>query len=510
MPNPLRSRELFTIATKDIFALTAAITLWCEHIKNHPQIDLAQLCYNLHLHRSHYSQRLAIITDSLPDLLDKLLSLHADLKVDHKDIFINYEINKSHKGLTIADFNSVDLVTLAKNYVNHASIQWSEFEADRFYPHLDMPFYPWQHKKYWPTLGHKGSVDEIVKYPLRGERVASPLSLKQFKFIFDTKILPEVKDSFHVLHAGYYLEMIAFAMQQMHQKSTFNIQNLSFRSPLLVLEGKTVHVQLILKVEEDNSYSLIFYSNEGNEYWIENAIGTVSLIKHSQPQLATKHDVIKRSKIAGTAELFYNRVIGMGMPAGDTIRWTNNYWVGDEELLSELRLAKSSDRCEQFTMNIHPGIIDACIQTLFLLLPPELTKPYIASNMGSIDFYGVFAEPMYIYTQLNQLEPEGKIIKADCYLLDKEYLLIAKFSDIYMTQLNDTMHIEQLMHVQSQFQLDLDLPYEECKIKLMDFLIEQFALVFSVPKSDINLHQSLHDLGMDSLMALAVMRIIET
>lgn len=504
------NKELFTLSAKEKSALADLIGRWCDYLKNHPETNLAQLCYNLHIRRSHYPQRLAIITDSIADLYQKLVALDTNLDVQNESVFLNYEQKKSITSSSISEFASIDLPTLAKNYVNHAPIDWKKYEKERAYAPLDMPFYPWQHKIYWPTLDQGSNEHTHTSYPMRGKALASPLPARQFEFVFDTKVMPEVQDSFYVLHAGYYLEMLAYATKQLQQKTSFRVHNLNYLSPLLVLDGKTILVQLIIQTNDEDGLSFRFFSNDGKEHWIEHATGTLAMNISPLSPLETKSELIHRLPASGTMETFYNRITGMGMPAGDTIRWAHQYWANSDELFCELREPKPSERGRQFVTQMHPGIIDACIQTLFLLLPDQFNKPYIASHMGTLEFYGSVEEQKYIYTVLKELHPEGKHLIADWYLLDKNYVLIATCHDLRMSVLNDTLQINQIMEIQSQFQLDLSLPYEECKSKLSQHLREQFAIIFSMPQDDISSSQSLHELGMDSLMALAVIRIIET
>ncbi|CAM2843916.1 polyketide synthase, type I [Legionella steigerwaltii] len=505
-----RDKELFTISAKEPSALSALIECWCDFLKNYPETNLAQLCYNLHIRRSHYIHRLAIITSSIADLYQKLEILRADPNTKNKQILINRELKKTSTPLQISEFSTIDLPLLAKNYVNHAQVDWRKFEAERTYMPLDMPFYPWQHKIYWPTFDQGSSEFINTSYPMRGKVLSSPLSARQFEFVFDTKTMPEIQDTFYVLHAGYYLEMLAYATKQLQPTVSFSVHHLNFLSPILVLDGKTVLVHLIIEKREHDALSFRFYSCNDKEHWIEHATGTIALNTSLSSQLETKKELIKRLPTSGSIETFYNRITSMGMPAGDTIRWAQQYWANNNELFCELREPKASERGKQFATQMHPGIIDACIQTLFLLLPEQFTKPYIASHMGTIEFYGSVEDQKYIYTVLKELHPEGKHIIADWYLLDKNYRLIAQCHDLRMTILNDTLQINQIMEIQSQFQLDLSLPYDACKNKLIHYLTEQFALIFSMPQSDLNPFQSLHELGMDSLMALAVIRIIES
>lgn len=505
-PEIKKEKELFTLSAKDTSALSDLIMHWCDYLKNNPQVNLALLCYNLHLRRSHYVQRLAIITDSIEDLYAKLINLKENCQLQNKEILINLSA-KPNQSMKRIEFDGIDLPTLAENYVNNASIDWQKYESGRCYAQLDMPLYPWQHKKYWLALDNTYNEIANTEHPMRGRVVSSPLSTRQFEFVFDTKIMPEIQDSFYVLHTGYYLEMLTYAINELKQTKCFSVQNLTYVSPIIV-EGKTVFVQLLIETEEEKLGSFRFYSNDGKENWIEHATGTLSLT--TTPRTSINSDLMNQTISSENIDLFYKRITDMGMPAGDTIRWTDQYWKNHNELFCKLRQPKISERVEQFVMKMHPGIIDACIQTLFLILPEQFTKPYIASHMGCIEFYGAPEEEMCLYTILKEVYPDGKKMIGDWYLLGKDRHLIAKCNDLSMTELNDTLQIDKIVQIKAQFQLDLSLPYEKCKSTLIHYLTEEFAALFSMPPKDINPYQSLHELGMDSLMAMAVIRIIES
>lgn len=497
--------ELFTLSAKDTTALNDLISLWQAYLKNNVGINLSQLCYNLHLRRSHYPLRLAIISNSITDLSQKLSALGANPQQTIEGVFINLEAKRNNHAAKISEFS--DLTTLATSYVHQENIDWKKYEEQRSYAAIDLPLYPWQHKKYWPRLGQASKQEAVISYPLRGKMINSPLSTHQFEFVFDHQAMPEIQDSFYVLHAGYYVEMLAYAALQLAPQAQLNIKEMSFSSPLLVLAGKTVWVQLIIESTSNNQpLAFSFYSSDSQKNWIKHAIGTLSLPPQSSVQ--TLRDQELPHQYHGTDESFYQRITNMGMPAGDSIRWTEQFWTKDMKLLSELRAAKTAERSEQFMLQMHPGIIDACIQTLFLLLPPQLMKPYIASQIGQIEVHR-HAQPKYIYTVLKELHPEGKTIIGDWYLLDAQYQVLMKCTDLGMTQLNDTMHIDKMMQIQTQFQWDASLPYAQCKTQLIQYLTEQFAIIFAMPIPDVNVQHSLHDLGMDSLMALAVIRIID-
>lgn len=502
--------ELFTLSAKDPEALQTLVERWCQHINQHHELHIAQLCYNTHLKRPHYSCRIGILTDSTEDLYQKLIKLRASPQTTDEFIYTTQNHQNTKKNnLIINTFETMDLNTLAKHYVQQATVNWQAYEAHRSYPIIDMPLYPWQHKQYWPIFSEKQEIATST-YPLRGRLLSSPLSAHQFEFIADTIALPEMLDTFYVLHAGYYAEILHYAMQQLSQNTCFHIDNLTFSSPLVVPPNKKVFIQLILNPIDDKSFSFTLYSHDGSNHWIEHAKGTVFVEQTTAPIFNMPTDLRLHHTDEGTLETFYERILTMGMPAGDTVRWINHYWLQHQNILCELRTSKPTDRIEQFAMNIHPGLIDACIQTLFLMLPTEINKPYVTSHMGRISFYGNLNEATYVYANLKEVSSQDQRIIGHWYLLNQNYQIIATCEDISLSQLGNSMSIDKVIDLQSRCDLDVTQPYPQCKQRVQEHLIQQIGLIFSMPVEDIPIDRSLLELGMDSLMALAVIRMVET
>ena len=63
-------------------------------------------------------------------------------------------------------------------------------------------------------------MSKLDYYPLQGKKIASPLNTIQFEFRLNTKNMPDIQDTYNVLHAGYYLEIFAFAVDQLFQQTT--------------------------------------------------------------------------------------------------------------------------------------------------------------------------------------------------------------------------------------------------------------------------------------------------
>lgn len=509
--------EIFTLSAKDTMALSLLIERWCAYFETHKSPDLAQICYNLHLRRSHYPQRLAIIADSSHDLFNKLSSLKnksLEQVENSSAIFINIGKNKSPFNVKAPDnLAELDPTVLAELYVNRSAINWKQYESTRSYPHMDMPLYPWQHKNYWPTLGIKSKKDQEVSssHPLQGIEVTSPLQELQYQFIVDPKLVPDLQDTYNIVHAGYYMEMLTFAVNQFSGQVAFTIENHEFIAPLIASNTGLLKVQLVFEKIEDNHFAYHFYSNtEGQKKWLVHATGNLRVGVVLDKKIDAIDIIKNRCLKHGTAAELYERVVGMGMPAGESIRWTQQYWLGDKEILCEFQQPKAPRKNEDFTLQIHPGIIDASIQPLFRLLPDRYTKPYIASSTGRMKFHGMKSGPYYLLGKLKHVSETGDKMSGDCWLITKNSEIIAEFEDIWLTQLDNKIQVEKLMESKSDLNFDwASLSSTQIKEKITHFLVEQIAIIFAMPKEDIEVNRSLRDMGIDSLTALVLMRTLD-
>ena len=510
--------EIFTISAKDPVALKNLIDRWHSHLEKNLSLDLSQICYNLHLRRSHYSHRLAILASTTTELYEKLSQLkHSDL--DSLENSLSVFINLKKDSARISDPGDIEILKnnpekLALLYVNRASINWGKYEETRRYSYMEMPLYPWQHKHYWPALGHKSISMEDAQldfYPLQGRKIISPLNTIQFEFRLNTKNMPDIQDTYNVLHAGYYLEIFAFAVEQLYQQSQFTVEDLSFLSPLIVPNDANVSVQLLLEKITDETMSFHFYSNiQGQKTWVEHANGKLKLGADFNRKVDSIDTIKSRSLINEPSDKLYSKVIAMGMPAGDSIRWTHQYWLGQKEVLCEFQQPKAQRKNEEFKLKVHPGIIDGSIQPLFMLLPDDLVKPYIASNVGKLKYFGMKEGPLYLLVTLNELHAEGEKMICNSCLMNQAGEIIFAGEDVCLTQLDNKFEIQKFMQANTQQSIDLtSIPVAERKPVITNFLIEQVANLFSMPKEDISIHHSLSDMGIDSLMALVLMRAIE-
>jgi len=515
----LPSEELFTLSAKNQTALKALIEKWCNYLSGNLSLDIAQLCYNMHVRRSHYAARLAVIVNNTEQLYNVLCGLRENFSEYLDGIFIGNlsEIKPSLKNASF-DFTKtekVDLNALAKHYVTQGNIDWHHYEAKRSYIHCDIPLYPWQYKHYWPNTTHPSKEKESLSsndHPLKGKLIPSPLSILQFSFEFSCKIMPEIRDTYNLVHAGYYFEMLAFAAKELKQINTFTVEALVFLSPLIIPQDKVVTVQLIMEKSINDQLNFSFYSNQPDQsHWVKHANGVLLLTTWINEKFDSIIALREYCTIEKDAESFYQRVSNMGLPTGNSIRWLHRCWLGENEILCEFHQPNIDNKNETFALQVHPGIIDGSIQPIFMLLPPNFDKGFIASNIGKMQYKITTSTHFYLFASLRKNDSEHSKLYVNWCLFNQDNEIIALCENLCLTQINHKIDKEKVALMQDYERIDLsNLSKAEQEEKIIHYLIDQAAMLFSMPKEDIDISQSLQNMGMDSLMALVLTSTIET
>lgn len=507
-----KQTELFVLSAKTEWALEQVLENWSHFLRDNNQVSLATLCYNTHVRRSHYTIRLAVIVDSVEQLRQYLTAIKENKMPAPQAIFKSNVAEKNTRRPTVPDnLTYVDLATLAQLYVAGANINWQKIEADRKLPAIDLPLYPWQHKSYWPPLGtkHTHTKPEQNDHPLAAQKVSSPLTNTQFEFKISRQSLPDLQDTYNIFHAGYYLEIMAYVVQNSFKQKHFTLEDHQFLSPIIIPETEVVTIQLIL-TPDGNDFRFQFFSKTADKAWLENANGKLNLQKISLSRVESVAVIKQRCKTHEGSEQLYEKIAAMGMPAGASIRWTQQYWLSNTEILCDFQAPESSKNFERYSLAIHPSVFDAAIQPVFKLLPAEIVSPYIAAGAKKLHFNGMIPEPLFLWGRIHHIEEGAKKIVADCCLINQEGLVQAYFEGITLTQLDNKLHTDDILKSKSIAGIDFStLSLAERKEIIIRFLGEQIAVIFSLPEQDVAPYATLRELGIDSLMALVLVRAIE-
>ena len=78
---------------------------------------------------------------------------------------------------------------------------------------------------------------------------------------------------------------------------------------------------------------------------------------------------------------------------------------------------------------MHPGLFDACVQPIFLLLPKDKKSAYIASYLSEFVLYQLPTQDMWYYLKIDLKKSKERYIYGSWQLFDETGGLIASCAD---------------------------------------------------------------------------------
>nr|WP_322785848.1 hybrid fatty acyl-AMP ligase/type I polyketide synthase [Stanieria cyanosphaera] len=93
-----RPLHLFTISAKNELALQELVGNYAKFLQNNSDISLADFCYTANTGRTHFEHRLALVTESKDDLINKLINFQTDNKITR----LNYSLVDKNNRTKIA------------------------------------------------------------------------------------------------------------------------------------------------------------------------------------------------------------------------------------------------------------------------------------------------------------------------------------------------------------------------------------------------------------------------
>ena len=117
---------------------------------------------------------------------------------------------------------------------------------------------------------------------------------------------------------------------------------------------------------------------------------------------------------------------------------------------------------------------------------------------------------MLSHIRLHMLSPD-KFITGTARLINSDNIVLMEFENIKLSPLDTKIQLNKLLNDQSSLlpALSRASSYDERKQLIINFLLAQLAIIFSIHQEDININHSLRDMGIDSLMGLILIKVLE-
>ncbi len=322
------------------------------------------------------------------------------------------------------------LGSVAKCYVHGHDIHWERL-VDPPRSRVPLSLYPWHKERYWldgmtthpGDLGNLSGSDNLsgsggrYPHPLIGQAVESSvdhdsqiweraISLQSHPILADHTVLDR-----SIMPLAGQIEMLFETLDEAELPVIFTA--LKLLHPLILPETGAHLVQI---VREQNQYTLSSKpeSQESASTWLAN-------LRTERSRVAGMADIIDLKAVRSrcdrriTNRLFYERAAELGFQYGPAFRQIDDVVYSDREVL--VFLASRDEGHEPY--HLHPGVLDAGLQALLLLLPND--SPYLPVGVETVVLqrFPECDEVMVAYARLRETsEDNGRL--ADVYLLDKK------------------------------------------------------------------------------------------
>ncbi|MBN3526394.1 type I polyketide synthase [Paenibacillus apiarius] len=421
------------------------------------------------------------------------------------------------------------LQAMAKLICLGSSIQWENFYKGYAYRKIILPNYPFDQTRYWITPPSVDSTtpgsdnDLLVTHhgdSLKGREINLPIRQKQYEFVFTRNNLPELRDNSGVVHVGYFLEMLAGTIMNLHGEIQYAVKEMEFMSPIIILEEEIKAILLVLEPGDDNDVKFQFHSrNRNQKNWNLHVQGGIHLQGNQTPskQIFSSIDGIRDTcKENRSGEAFYKTLEERGFHFGPSVCWIDEIWFNESEAIVRFRNKTNSEGNREYALGWHPGIMDSCAQVFNFLSQgcTEKQKKYMVVNLDESAFdFASHSVPLYAHIQLSQHNEAEKEIRGSIQVVDGNGNSVTIIGGISLKEFDEEKigALRAIMESVSSLKEGRDRDFlkiysetnPEQKLALLtEYVRNIMAKAMEIEQQDLNVDEPLANLGIDSLIGL--------
>ncbi|MCG8915261.1 polyketide synthase dehydratase domain-containing protein [Actinokineospora sp. PR83] len=430
---------------------------------------------------------------------------------------------------------------VAELYEAGVDVDWAGFDAGPPRTRVVLPTYPFQRKRYWTETADRtapaqvgpvpprAGIDADRGDPLDGRVVLSPVSTRQIEFVLPLDAVPDVRATHGVLHTGYYLEMLSRAARQVLD-SAVEVEDLLFTSALVLREDRENRIVLTLDRLPQGDVAFAFHLRAADGEWTGHANGRARLVPagaarsgdRTRPLDARGRALVERS----TGVEFYRYMADTKRIAlGEGVQWVAEVRTGPGEALGRLTPPTSVGAGAPFGLGVHPGALDACAQLFHAALPGtvETDVRFMVTRWRDITWSGegIAPDELWCHATVTGYDRRAGELKGGFELLDGDGRVLVSVADGVMkgisarteeafrelamgpSEQSGTVAASQVVRSLSE------APEEQRHALLEDYLRACFADLLKIDVDELDVGESLAELGLDSLVGVTAKKIIE-
>ncbi|QMU65949.1 MAG: SDR family NAD(P)-dependent oxidoreductase [Flavobacteriaceae bacterium] len=453
---------LILLSTKGKDQLKIVVRQLLDFLERQPETQLQDIAYTLQTGRESMAERLAIVTQNLNDLKEKLTRYlnEEETETVYYGKFKNNksELPDSQKALVKEAIKKRDLHNLAKLWIKGQKPNWELLYSKQKPKRIALPTYPFVKKRHW--LQHKqdtlnGSAKKKI-HPLIGSNT-STLSEQKFTTVFTGEefyLTDHVVADLKTLPGVAYLEMARAAGELATEQPITKLSHIVWAIP--ITEPNTpVHISLY-PAQQDQVEFEVSTLKEDQERRVHTQGKLLFSNKVTENINFIDIEVLKnRCPNYWDAQKCYRKFQDNGLSYGPTFQTIRDLYYSEKEALSVLELPQTLNDCfEDFTL--HPSIMDGALQTVVGLDQSNSPDPSLPFSLSEVELLGSLPDKCYVYVRrINEVDSLVK--KFNISILDDKGIEKVRLSDFAIRTLkSDKAKQENLYckHIWKKSELD--------------------------------------------------------
>ncbi|NEQ65216.1 MAG: amino acid adenylation domain-containing protein, partial [Symploca sp. SIO2D2] len=411
------------------------------------------------------------------------------------------------------------LSSLGKLYVEGAKVDWIAFEQNYASQKVALPTYPFQRERYWvssqngyeqksywlkgnnqhPLLGAKINLAGIEDQ----HRFQSYLGAESPGYLNHHQVFGKV-----LFPSTGYLEIAASAGKSLFtSQEQVVVSDVDILQSLVIPETEIKTVQTVVSLAENNSYKFEIFSpsegeNQQTPQWVLHAQGKIYTepTRNSQAKIDLEKYQAECSQ-AIEIEEHYREYSSRGIGYGSSFQGIKQLWKGQGKALGEIALPEELT-AQLADYQLHPALLDAAFQIVSYAIPhTETDKVYLPVGVEKFKLYRQTISQVWAIAEVRQTS-----LTASIFLVDNQGTVLVELEGFRVKV------TEPVLTQKSAFKEQLKSASVAERQELLTTQISS-AIVNILGLRDgqqIEIHQPLFDLGLDSLMAVELKNQLES
>ncbi len=334
---------------------------------------------------------------------------------------------------------------LGSLYLYGIEVDWIGFDRDyaagdnRQKVHL--PTYPFQHKRYWipETPRRPQKMVSGKHHPLLGRRLRSALKEIQFESTLTVDTASFLRDhqvgNISIMPTTGYLEIAIAAARAVFNTDSPVVRDLIIQEPLELGADNGRVVQTVINSESDDQATLQIFStsNSTDVPWQLHATAQI-VVSRDEPQ--SYPDDINTIKTRCTDEIssddHYQALSARSLHFGPSLRGVQSIWRREGEALGKIRVSDEVvPELEKY--NIHPALLDSCLQVLSATTSSENSEAYLPLSVGYFCLYSRVEEELWSHAYIQEAtNPSNDTLMGNIHLLSNDGRLVGEIRELTM------------------------------------------------------------------------------